>query len=308
MRATYPKPLPTDFSYRFLYSILFLVIFLPILFIGYYFVFWGRIVSFIFLNLFLFYSLFEIFSHFQVKKFFAVLLSFFGVFLFSVPAKKEIIDINFSPETNFDWNLVLYLIKNQFLDYHIFFILALTVVISFFDDKIEKKHKFLIGSLLKFSIIYVASFFFRFLWILNTFNIFLVIFLISIAIISDTFGYIFGLILGKKFFKKNFNFSPNKSIEGFIFSFVFSSILVFLVLLNLDLNIKISAYLPFKILSIFLLPLGSITGDAFFSVVKRYLKIKDFSQIIKCHGGLFDRFDSISFVFLTFSIIIITTA
>ncbi|MDW2862105.1 phosphatidate cytidylyltransferase, partial [Mesomycoplasma ovipneumoniae] len=122
----------------------------------------------------------------------------------------------------------------------------------------------------------------------------------------DIFGYIFGSIFGRKIFPWKFDFSPKKSMEGFIFSFIFSLIFTLLIFLNLNFGIQLNNWLLFKILAIIFLPIVAIFGDIFFSIIKRYLNIKDFSQIIKGHGGIFDRLDSISFVFLSFSVIILT--
>ena len=51
-----------------------------------------------------------------------------------------------------------------------------------------------------------------------------------------------------------------------------------------------------NILILFLvLPFVGTFGDLFFSKVKREFNIKDFGTILKSHGGILDRFDSIIF-------------
>ena len=49
----------------------------------------------------------------------------------------------------------------------------------------------------------------------------------------------------------------------------------------------------------------AIIGDLIQSKIKRQLKVKDFGNWIKGHGGLFDRLDSMIFSFPFFLLIII---
>ena len=56
-----------------------------------------------------------------------------------------------------------------------------------------------------------------------------------------------------------------------------------------------------RLKTLFLTIIGQL-GDLFFSAIKRYYGVKDFSNIMPGHGGILDRLDSIIFVMLTYSI------
>ncbi|MBF1054203.1 MAG: phosphatidate cytidylyltransferase, partial [Parvimonas sp.] len=106
---------------------------------------------------------------------------------------------------------------------------------------------------------------------------------------TDTFAYLFGMIFGKH--KLYPSISPKKTVEGSIGGIIGSLLLLILF------NIFVLKYnFTFIIVSGILLSIVAQIGDLFASKIKREIGIKDFSNIIKGHGGFLDRFDSIIFV------------
>ena len=97
------------------------------------------------------------------------------------------------------------------------------------------------------------------------------------------------LIFGKH--KLYPSISPKKTVEGSIGGIIGSLLLLILF------NIFVLKYnYTFIIVSGILLSIVAQIGDLFASKIKREIGIKDFSNIIKGHGGFLDRFDSIIFV------------
>ena len=111
----------------------------------------------------------------------------------------------------------------------------------------------------------------------------LIFLIICISFINDTIAFVAGKNIGGKLITPSI--SPNKTWSGTVVSFLFSfSILIYL---NFD-----------ALISIFL-SLSLFFGDLFFSLIKRRLNIKDFSNSLGSHGGILDRIDSM-FYFLIF--------
>ncbi len=105
--------------------------------------------------------------------------------------------------------------------------------------------------------------------------------------LCDTAAYVLGSMFGKhKLIKR---ISPNKSIEGSAAGFVFSivGVLICHFWFVHGLELKDSIFIGAII--------GSFGqyGDLFESMIKRDAGVKDSSNLIPGHGGVYDRFDSL---------------
>jgi phosphatidate cytidylyltransferase len=123
----------------------------------------------------------------------------------------------------------------------------------------------------------------------------LMIYLLLIPIITDTYAYIIGTLIGKT--KLLEVISPNKTLEGMIGGTVFG-VLIPTIFYYLFVNSVTPIYV-ITFITLFLSVLGQL-GDLVFSAIKRYFSKKDFSNLIPGHGGILDRLDSIIFVVLGF--------
>ena len=121
---------------------------------------------------------------------------------------------------------------------------------------------------------------------------------------TDTCAYLIGMRFGKHKLSK---ISPKKSVEGAIAGIVGSTILAILytLVMNNLYNLEYS-YLFVTIATIVLSIIGQI-GDFAASSIKRFVNVKDYSNLIPGHGGMLDRIDSLMFIapfaYVLFSII-----
>ncbi len=128
----------------------------------------------------------------------------------------------------------------------------------------------------------------------NTFNNYILYWVIFLAIFSDIGGYVFGKIFK---WKKLTKISPKKTISGVFGSFFLS--FIWLVIAN---EFFLPAILNLKyFLLTLILSLTAQVGDLTISYFKRLEKIKDTGKILPGHGGILDRIDGLMFVLvLTF--------
>ncbi len=127
---------------------------------------------------------------------------------------------------------------------------------------------------------------------------YIILFIISIAILSDLGGYIGGKLIGKK--KAFPKISPNKTVEGTISAILFPTIINFSILNSINYQIDKTIL----IILLVLLSIGAILGDLFASLIKRNFNIKNASNLLPGHGGFLDRFDSVIGVTITYILIV----
>lgn len=110
---------------------------------------------------------------------------------------------------------------------------------------------------------------------------------------TDVFAYCIGHRFGKHFFSK---ISTKKTIEGCIAGTV--GALVIVLIYTLILNNYFSFNYSYFIVGIFgiILSLIGQIGDFSASCIKRYVDIKDYSNLLPGHGGMLDRIDSVLFI------------
>lgn len=176
----------------------------------------------------------------------------------------------------------------------IFFVYSLSLIIN----KNFKKYNFKETITLIFDVFLIGILFNYFIRV-RLLGEKIVIYCFLISIITDTFAYLGGSIFGKH--KLIPNVSPNKTIEGSISGSVMGTILatVYYALVIGNNNLLEITFLSFG------LTILSQIGDLFFSSIKRYYQIKDYSNLIPGHGGVLDRLDSSLFVILGFVLYLI---
>ena len=113
------------------------------------------------------------------------------------------------------------------------------------------------------------------------------------AFLSDSGAYFAGLFLGKR--KAFPRVSPNKTLEGCVGGLVcaVAGMLIYGGILALATELKVN-FLTLAVYGVF----GSLAtqlGDLAFSLIKRLCGVKDYGNLIPGHGGMLDRFDSMSF-------------
>ncbi|MBF0715230.1 phosphatidate cytidylyltransferase [Gemelliphila palaticanis] len=141
-------------------------------------------------------------------------------------------------------------------------------------------------AVLYFLFVYVINGFYS-LFLLRDISISMVLYLLVTIWVTDSGAYFGGMKFGKN--KLSPNISPNKSIEGSVIGSL-SSIFVAIIFYY---STNIFNNLLIAILITILVSIVGQIGDLIESAYKREYSVKDSSNILPGHGGIFDRFDSV---------------
>lgn len=118
---------------------------------------------------------------------------------------------------------------------------------------------------------------------------------LALGFLSTWLCDIFALLGGKRFGKHKLapEISPKKTVEGSICGAA-ASLLAGLAVYIVSRFWMPIPFIPCMVTALVASTLGQI-GDLTESLIKRYLGVKDFSNLIPGHGGMFDRCDSLMF-------------
>ncbi len=260
---------------RVISAVILVLIFVPFLIIG-------ELPFTIFMSVLSIFGLYELLKVRETKKKFPIVLKIFAYLLTCYFCLYNTSSIEFI--NKFDYRVMAFII---------FLFISPMVFINNNEKYNLNDALFLIGSVLFIGLS------FNLIIITRNYDITYVIYLLLITTITDTFALFTGSLIGKH--KLCPKISPKKTIEGLVGGVIMGTFVA-----TVFYNTLISSTVPLVtvIMLTFVLCLVGQLGDLVFSSIKRYYDVKDFSNLIPGHGGILDRFDSLIFVVLAFTILI----
>ncbi|WP_406616951.1 phosphatidate cytidylyltransferase [Mycoplasmopsis adleri] len=261
---------------------------------------YGYVYAFVMLSV----LLYELFTSFKLKWYYATVLTTISIISIFMPI-DNLVALS-SPDLNIVPSKYLIFLKRALFSWETLIIISV-VSLSFFLIELNTLVNMSWGDrvirlcLMWFSL-YALIVSIKFIQISLYYCWYLAIFLIAAPSVTDIGAFFGGKLFGKKWINKPFapNVSPKKTWEGFIFGILAGWIFCGGMIFGLNM---IEGKIWAQVLLFLLIPFAATAGDLYYSHLKRLNDVKDYSKILAGHGGLLDRFDSISFAVLLTSII-----
>ncbi|WP_412031667.1 phosphatidate cytidylyltransferase [Metamycoplasma buccale] len=304
-------------------AIILFILILPIFFITYFGKIQGKIIGVIFYIIFSIYATYEIIQHNKINFIWNYIISILVILSWIFPFEFWYLfsDKNVINKTGLDINSTTEILKNYVFNYSLKFnifnhigifinIPLITIIMAINSPKFKNKYDFFKYYFITIFVAIYMPVFSKILFVYNMSNLYYLFVIALIPIVVDTMGYFGGMLFGMKLIKRKFapHISPKKTWEGAIISYIFGMLFVFIAMYlgKITNNVTFIYFSNYKqlIVGLLFLPAVSIIGDLLFSFIKRLMHIKDFSNLIPGHGGLMDRFDSISLVAISASAIL----
>ena len=282
-------------KWRYISSLILIFLFIPALFIASCCDTPGRWISaFLFASIAML-GMFEILNSFGFNKIvsFTSTISILLFFIFPYDAFLNIVEGK--------WDMKMSSRIAVGLSWQNYLISSLFIILPLFTqpDVIIKKDNSIMRIILLFLVFIIVPTFSKVLWSISIKDLLPLLYFMPIAIVHDSFGYLGGKFFGKYFFKgKKLSpkISPNKTWGGFIIGFTLAVIYAGIVGYYLNVWSDFNNEILIDVIMAFTLSLCATFGDLLFSYIKRVINVKDFSNLIPGHGGVFDRLDSISLI------------
>lgn len=228
-------------------------------------------------------------------KYFTLLISLIGMYEFFNVIKNK--NINALRLIAYAACIVYYILLGYNTNFHSILLIILgAFFIMLCIPILNIKYNFIDVATTLFAFIYIGVFF-SFLVLINLKKQgnYLIWLVFVSSWLCDTTAY----YVGRKFGKHKLcpSVSPNKTIEGSLGGLLGSTIacgLLGLIFTRFGVNIPLYHYILIGIICGVVCQFGDLTASS----IKRYINVKDYSNLIPGHGGILDRFDSILFASL----------
>jgi phosphatidate cytidylyltransferase len=225
-------------------------------------------------------------------KYFTLVVSLIGMHEFFTVIKEK--KINALTYISYILCIIYYILLNNTMNFHTVILLLVAVVfIMLCIPVINVKYNFTDISTSIFAFIYIAVFFSFIVLVNNKVNGNYLVWLIFISSwLCDTTAYYVGRYFGKN--KLCPKVSPKKTIEGSIGGLLGSAAacgIFGFIIRPLGVDITLIHFILIGLICGVFCQFGDLTASS----IKRYVNVKDYSNLIPGHGGILDRFDSILF-------------